>query len=424
MFHVEQPKLATMLQCSIPFLRETIAPPSRKPVISLDRYAALTSRPDLRATVIVSVIGRLPIGVAGLAILMLGQAASGSFAAGGAAAAIYVVGLACTAPILGRIIDRSGPRWVLIACAVAYPGALCALVVAVEGGAAAVAPSLALAALAGATFPPITACMRTFYRQQLADDALLIAAYSLESVLIETIFILGPMLVAMFVAFLSPAAAVLFAAGCALGGVVLFLRSPAIGNWRIEARQRSTIFGPLTERGFAPLLVVIVCYSVAFGLVEIGVTAHAAEAGSPALAGVLLGVMSAASAAGGLAYGSRIWRGALIRQFAAVLFLMAAGIATLALTRNAWLFAALCALAGIVMAPALTIQAMLVAKTASPEHSTEAFTWSATGLLAGVGAGLAAGGWFVERWASPSTFIAAAAAALAASALTMLLKTR
>jgi MFS family permease len=392
-------------------------------MISLDRYAALTSRPDLRATIIASVIGRLPIGVAGLAILMLGQAASGSFAAGGAAAAIYVAGLACTAPILGRIIDRSGPRRVLTACAIAYPGALCALVLAVEGGAA-VVPLLALAALAGATFPPITVCMRTFYRQQLADDALLIAAYSLEAVLIETIFILGPMLVAMFVAFLSPAAAVLFAAGCALGGVALFLRSPAIGGWRTEARQRATIFGPLAERGFVPLLAVIVCYSVAFGLVEIGVTAHAAEAGSPALAGVLLGVMSAASAAGGLAYGSRTWRGALTRQFAAVLFLMAAGVVTLALTRNAWLFAALCALAGIVMAPALTIQAMLVAKTASPEHSTEAFTWSATGLLAGVGSGLAAGGWFVERWASPSTFIAAAAAALAASALTMLLKTR
>ena len=35
------------------------------------------------------------------------------------------------------------------------------------------------------------------------------------------------------------------------------------------------------------------------------------------------------------------------------------------------------------MAPALIIQSMLVAKTARPEHSTEAFTWSTSALLVG-----------------------------------------
>jgi MFS family permease len=392
-------------------------------MFSLDRYATLLSRPDLKATIIASVIGRLPIGIAGLAILLLVQNASGSFAHGGAAAAAYTAGLACTAPILGRIIDRAGPRGILIACAIAYPSALCTFVLSVQGGAA-VVPALALAALAGAFFPPITVCMRTFYRQQLGDDALLAAAFSLEAILIETIFILGPMLVAFFVAGLSAAAAVLFAAACSLAGVILFLRSPALRRWRVEARARATLFGPLAERGFVPLLAVILCYSVAFGLVEIGVTAHAAEAGTPALAGVLLGVMSAGSAAGGLAYGSRSWGLTLTKQFSAVLFLMAAGVVLLALVRNEWLYALLCTIAGIVMAPALTIQAILVAKTASPEHSTEAFTWSATGLLAGVGAGLAAGGWLVERWASPATFLAAAAAALVASALALMLRAR
>jgi len=392
-------------------------------MFSLERYVTLLSRPELKATIVASVIGRLPIGISGLAILLLTQNVSGSFAHGGAAAAVYTAGLACTAPILGRIIDRSGPRAILLACAIAYPSALCAFVLSVQNGLA-VVPVLAFAALAGASFPPITVCMRTFYRQQLGDDALLAAAYSLEAVLIETIFILGPMLVAFFVAGLSAAAAVLFAAACSLAGAILFLRSPALGRWRVEARARATLFGPLAERGFVPLLVVILCYSGAFGLVEIGVTAHAAEAGKPALAGVLLAVMSVGSAAGGLAYGSRSWGASLSRQFAAVLFMMAAGVVILAMASNEWLFAALCAVAGIVMAPALTIQAMLVAKTASPEHSTEAFTWSATGLLAGVSAGLAAGGWFVERWASSATFVAAAAASLIASVLAMLLRAR
>jgi len=44
------------------------------------------------------------------------------------------------------------------------------------------------------------------------------------------------------------------------------------------------------------------------------------------------------------------------------------------------------------MAPALIIQSILVAKTAKAEHATEAFTWSTSALLGGVGIGLALGG--------------------------------
>lgn len=391
-------------------------------MLSLARYATLLRRPDLGAAVAASVIGRLPIGITGLSILLLVQQASGSFASGGAAAAAYVAGLAGVAPLLGRAIDRSGPRRLLAGCALAFPAALVALAFAARAPAPTAVPVLALAFLAGACFPPITVCMRTFLRQRLAEESLLAAAYSLESVLIETIFIVGPLLVALLIALASPAAAVLLAAACAFLGVILFLRSPAVRGWHIEPRQAASLLGPLSERGFLPLLAVILCYSAAFGLVEIGVTAYAAETGHPALAGVLLGLMSLGSAAGGLAYGARSWHAPLARQFSLVLALMGAGVALLAAVSNAWLFAALSVVAGIVMAPALTIQSMLVAKTASAQHATEAFTWSASGLLSGVGLGIAAGGWLIEASSSAATFVAAAAAALGASLLAAALK--
>ena len=260
--------------------------------------------------------------------------------------------------------------------------------------------------------------------RQRGGEPLLAAAFSLEAVLIETIFIIGPMLVALFVALASAAAAVLFAAACACTGTLLFLRSPALAAWRLEARPGASLFGPLAEPGFAPLLAVVLCYSAAFGLVEIGVTAFAAEAGHAALAGVLLGLMSVGSVAGGLAYGSRSWRMPLARQFALTLALMGAGVALLIPASNAWLFSALSVVAGIVMAPALTIQSMLVARTASPQHATEAFTWSATGLLSGVGIGIAAGGVLTERWGSGATFVAAALAAISAGALALTLRVR
>lgn len=385
-------------------------------MISLARYVSLLERAELRQTIVASVIGRMPIGILGLAILLATQASSGSFGIAGAVAACYLAGLAVMAPVLGRVIDRSGPARALLVCAFGFPATLVALVTALRLD----APqwtAFAFAALAGATFPPITVCLRTFMRQRLVEEAQLATAYSLESVLIEIIFIVGPMLVALFVAYLSADTAVLFAAACGLAGTLMFLRSPVLAHWRVEERKVASLVGPLSERGFVPLLAVILAYSSAFGLLEIGVTAFAAEAGKPALAGLILGLMSVGSAAGGLAYGSRGWRLPLTRQFALMLLLMGVGIAALGLVANALLFTAIGIAAGVVMAPALIIQSMLVAKTAPSRYATEAFTWSTSCLLTGVGVGLAGGGLILESARSAAVFAAAGLVATGAGTL-------
>ena len=129
------------------------------------------------------------------------------------------------------------------------------------------------------------------------------------------------------------------------------------------------MLGPLDRPGFVALIAIILCYSMAFGLLEIGMTAYATEKGNAALAGILLGLMSTGSALGGIAYGSRSWHLPLTRQDA-----------------------------GVVMAPALIIQSMLIAKTARPDQVTEAFTWSASALLCGVGIGVAVGGGRMPAW--------------------------
>jgi len=362
-----------------------------------------------------SMLGRLPIGLTGLAVLLLVQTGTGSFALGGAAAACYVSGLALVAPLLGRLIDRHGPRRVLLPCAFAFPAALGLLVAASRHEHFAWLAFFAAAA-AGASFPPITVCMRTWFRQTFVDDALLAAAYSAESVLIEIIFIVGPLLVALFVAFASAASAVLFSAACGLAGTLLFLGLPAVRSWRIETRTRHSLLGPLANRRFVHLVALVLCFATAFGFLEIGITAYAVERSDAAFAGVLLGVMSAGSALGGIAYGSRSWHVPLGRQFAVALALTALGLGVLAIPWSPWVFAAWSAVAGIAIAPALIIQSMLVAKSAPPEHSTEAFTWTTSALLAGVGIGLGTGGVLLERFPASSAFAAGALAAIAAAA--------
>jgi MFS family permease len=387
-------------------------------MFSLARYTQLLDRPGMRPLFLASLLGRLPIGISGLAILLLAQQASGSFALGGLASASYVAGLSIAAPLLGRSIDRFGPRRTLRACALLHPSALATLVAAFALSAPAWV-SLALAAAAGASFPPITACMRAFFRQELREEAQLAVAYSLESVLIEFLFIAGPLLVALFVAYASPEAALLFACTCAFAGALRFASNPALERWRIVARRGASLAGPLGEPRFVRLLAVIVLYSAAFGLVEIAVTAHAAERGAPPLAGVLLGAMSVGGVFGGLAYGARTWSAPAARQFPLALASMGAGIAPLALALPLWAWALACALAGATMAPALILQSMLVARCSRSEHSAEAFTWSATGLLAGIGIGLAVGGELLEAVRPPAVFVLAAALSVAAGALAL-----
>ncbi len=350
--------------------------------------------------------------MSGLAILLLVQGESGSFAAGGTATGCYVAGLAGVAPLLGRLIDRNGPRLTLLACALLFPASMATLVTAVGAGAA--TPLILVCAIAaGATFPPVTVCMRAYLRQQVVGDTALATAYSADSILIEVMFIAGPMLVAFFIAYSTASTAVWFAAGSAFVGALLFLG--ALGEWRIAVAHERTLLGPLAQREFVLLLAIVLCYALAFGLTELAVAASASEANRPALAGVFLGLMSAGSAVGGLAYGSRSWRGPLIRQFSVTLAVMGLGLLVLAGPWDVAMFGLLSVLAGVVMAPALIIQSMLVATTAKPEHVTEAFTWSTSGLLAGIGLGMAAGGALVEWGRSPAALCAAGIAALTAA---------
>lgn len=386
-------------------------------MISFSRYADLFRVPGVRATLAASIIGRLPIGIATLAILLFLQSRSGSFAIAGAAAACYVMGLGLVAPLLGRLLDRLGPRPVLATSAVVYPAALITLVALVftSSGLAWVAVA---AAVAGAAFPPVTICMRASYPRLVGDPALLQTAYSVDSALVETMFILGPVLVAGCVAIGAPAGAVLFAAVCASGGAWVFLRSPGARGWTPHAGvARRSLLGPLANPRLLAVFAANALYAIAFGLYEMAVIAQAAHHGRPAMAGVVLALASVGSAVGVLVYGSRDWRPPLPRQFLAAVVLMAAGLLLLVPIDNLVLFAVANVLAGVPMAPVIAVQSLLVSRLAPREMLAESFTWGTTCLLGGISAGIAAGGVMAEFLPPAAILSGAAASTLAAGVI-------
>jgi MFS family permease len=386
-------------------------------VISFHRYAELFRAPDVTPTLLASIVGRIPIGIATLAILLFLQARTGSFALAGSAAALYVLGLASVAPFLGRMIDRLGPLPVLSVSAVIYPGMLLALVVLVIYSAELGWVALA-SLLAGASFPPITICMRALYPRLVPDIGLLQTAYSVDSILMETIFIVGPALVALFVAAGYPFGAVLLAAVCAAAGNVIFLRSPRVRDWAIHTGTAPrSLLGPLRQSRLRAVFAATVLYSVAFGLYEVAVTAFAANRGVPAAAGVILALASAGSACGGIVYGGRDWNRPVARQFLFAVALMAAGLLLLAPISNLYGFALVSVIACAPMAPVLAAQSLLVSRLTPRALLAESFTWGATCLLGGVSAGIAAGGVMAEYVSAAWILVAASGATVLAGGI-------
>jgi MFS family permease len=362
----------------------------------------------------------MPIGITGLAILLFVQGRSGSFSLAGTASAMYVLGLGMVAPFLGRVMDRLGPRPVLATCAILYPAALVALTALVLMSAPAAA-ICSIAVVAGATLPPISACIRALYPRLVSDVSLLHTAYSVDSALVEAVFILGPAVVAGCVAAGHPEAAVLLAAGTAAFGTAAFMGAPPVRQWTAAPRHVSRdSVGVLRHSGLIVVFAVTVLYSFAFGLFEVAVTAHASAKGAPAVAGIALALASVGSGAGALVYGARHWRAPLKVQFLWALGAMSAGMLLLVPIDRLAIYAAANLIAGVPMATVIATQSLLVSRLAPRERLGESFTWGATCLLVGISAGIAAGGTLAEilapHWllvfAATSTALSAMVAAL------------
>ena len=386
----------------------------------LDRYRDLFRVPAIHATMLASIPGRLPIGIAGFAILLLVQNKSGSFVTAGVASALYVLGLATVAPLVGRAIDRAGPCPVLRLCALIYPAMLFALVALVNAQAHAFAIALC-AYVAGAALPPVTICMRTLYPRVLTDPALLQTAYSVDSVIVESVFVIGPALAAMFLALGIPEGAVLIAALAAAVGTLWFNRTPVIRDWEIRPRSNSGRWGVFAEPGLVVLYIATLFYSVAFGLYEIGVTAYATQRGMPAVAGIALALASVGSALGAFAYGARHWQAPLRTQFLIALGLMAAGSLMVAPIGNIYLFLLANLIAGAPMASVIATQSLLLSRLAPSGMLAESFTWGGTCLLGGISAGIALGGVLAETVAPVWILVSAAGATGSAALIAMVI---
>ena len=85
--------------------------------------------------------------------------------------------------------------------------------------------------------PPVGASLRALWPRLFADAELRAAAYALEASLQEIIFIVGPLLVAVLAAAVSPVLALAVAAAAGGIGTTLIALAEPVRAWRPEERQ-------------------------------------------------------------------------------------------------------------------------------------------------------------------------------------------
>jgi MFS family permease len=348
----------------------------------------------VKAVATASLVARLPRGMASLAVVLLVHSATTSYAAAGVAGGAMAIGDAAISPLQGRLIDRLGQRRVLLPSAAVYFLLFAGLAAAAETHGPA-ALLIAFAGAGGMAYPPISASMKSLWPGLVGGGRLLQTAYAIESLIQQTLFFLGPLLVAGLVAVGSPAIAVVTTGLFAFVGTLGFVASPASQAWR-SAGRRPSLAGALASGGVRLVVAVTLSQSVFFGALYVAVPAFAARHGSADAAGLLLAAMNVGALVGGLVgASSRTSRGAVDR-YVWLSVLLGAGVAPLLLARSLATMLLLLVVAGLFVAPTAAASYVLVDLVSPGGCRTEAFTWLSTAVAAGGALGSAVGGVLVD----------------------------
>jgi len=373
------------------------------------------------------------------AVMMIAEQ-RGSYALAGAVTATGLAATAIVAPWTARLIDRLGQTKVAVPATLFAALGCISLVLCVRYDAP--AWTLFAAYAATATTPNTGGMSRARWAHLLAgDEEALHTANSFEQAMDELCFLLGPLLAALLCANVFPEAGTLAGTVLLVTGILLFAAQRATEP---PPHGRTTTGSPLTSPGMPPLLVVCLCLGAVFGAIEVTTVAFADEAGHRAAAGLVLGLQAGGSAVAGLVFGALAKHDAdpdsntgpqsgtdttppadttpasrrYPRCIAAMTTLLTLPLLAASLTDSLPLLALALLIAGAATAPTMITGMTLVQQRTPEGRLNEGMTLAVTGLLGGIAAGSAAGGWTAEHVSPTAGYavpVAAAATALLVS---------
>jgi MFS family permease len=385
-------------------------------------YRAVLRTPGAIPFVLAGFVGRMPMSMMTIAVLLVVRHRTDSYALAGAASAAHTLTQAVITPFVGRLSDRLGQSKVLPKLLLIFLTGISLIV----GTAAARGPVWLLfagAVVAGAGQLPYPSLLRTRWAHLLGSSPELSTAMALESAADEAIFVMGPLLVTAL-ATVDTLLAPIVAGLLALLGTVPFVAAraseppPNAGHgaaaWRIPALWILIIGGAFV--------------GTVFGCIDVTMVAFAQTNGVAGLSGALLGLIALGSLISGLLYGARRWKSDLAKRYQVSTAAMALGCIPAIVVGSVWQMAPAALLIGVSVAPTLIASSGLITRVVPVSARTEGFTWQSTGINVGVAGGAALAGLLVQSFDTRTAFlvgpIAAGLAAVVAIAGNKLLAPR
>jgi predicted MFS family arabinose efflux permease len=198
--------------------------------------------------------------------------------------------------------------------------------------------------------------------------------------------------------------------------VPLFVGSRALRYMKVQPAATRSLLGPIADARLVHVFLLTIVIAMGFGCIEVGYPGFGAAMGTVAIGGVLLACNSIGSALGGFAYGGLHLGVPPQRILPRVLAIMVVPLALHTLTMNVWLLCLLAFCSGALIAPALTSVMLVISAHAPERYATEAFTWSSTCILGGIGLGAMVAGRVVQAW-GPQAVLGLAACTMTIAAL-------
>lgn len=338
-----------------------------------------------------SLIGRLPTGMAPLAILLCTDHGAGDGTQAGLLAAVYLVANAIGGPLSARLIDHYGQRSALTAGAALSSTAFLALAAGPRESWWAVAG----VTVAGAARPPLDAALRTLWgaRGMMPSPAHQRVALALDSATQELIYIVGPLLVATIVTATSASWALVATAAVGALGAALFVSTPATRVRGANSRPaQADWLGPIRSPRLRVLYAAMACVGVTIGALTPLAVEAADQLDAPELSGCLPAALSCGAVLGGLAYGARAWRGSTAGHLIILSAGFAAGWIPLIVAGSPATLLSAATIPGLAMAPLLGAGFVTTSTLAPPGHTTEAHALLVAFLDIGCAIGTAAAG--------------------------------
>lgn len=256
------------------------------------------------AYVLVAFLGRIPLAMSQLGVLVLVSSTTGRYGVAGAAAGVLAVANAVGSPIAGALADRIGQRPVVLVQSLVGAAGLVAIVLVTHPGASQAA-ILVTAGVTGLAIPQVGPLARVRWRPITREEGdqrrLVDAAFSYEGAADEASFVLGPALIGVLAVAAEPAGALVAAA------VLLAV----FGSWfalhptsALVARNAITGAAGSGALWTVPLVVLVfaqMCVGAIFGSVQTGTTVLATDAGQAGAAGLIHAVLGIGSVTAGLA---------------------------------------------------------------------------------------------------------------------------